>query len=87
MIESVAEKVIRGMMNYFAVDIFTTDSIVDRYTDRIMVSIEKIPQKFIQLDEYLRILDEIAKVPKKQFLKDKVIIGFIHYSSFDPAFS
>ena len=37
-----------------------------------MVSIEKISRKFIQLDEYLGILDEIAKVPERDFLKDKI---------------
>ena len=36
-----------------------------------MVSIEKISQKFIQLDEYLGLLDEIAKVSEKAFLKER----------------
>ena len=37
-----------------------------------MVSIEKIARKFIQLDENLEILDEIAKVHKNVFLKGKI---------------
>ena len=40
-----------------------------------MVSIEKISRKLIQLDEYLGILEEIAKVPENAFLKDKILIG------------
>ena len=37
-----------------------------------MVSIEKMSRKFIQLDEYLGILDEIAEVSENAFLKDKI---------------
>ena len=37
-----------------------------------MVSIEKISRKFIQLDEYLGILDKIAEIPENAFLKDKI---------------
>ena len=44
-----------------------------------MVSIEKVSRKFIQLDEYLVILDEIAKVPENTFLKDKILIGSAKY--------
>ena len=44
-----------------------------------MVSIEKISRKFIQLDEYLGILDEIAKVSENAFLKDKILIGSAKY--------
>ena len=44
-----------------------------------MVSIEKVSRKFIQLDEYLVILDEIAKVPENAFLKDKILIGSAKY--------
>jgi len=44
-----------------------------------MVSIEKISQKFIQLDEYLGLLDEIAKVSEKAFLEDKILIGSAKY--------
>ena len=44
-----------------------------------MVSVEKISRKFIQLDEYLGILDEISKVPEKVFLKDKILIGSAKY--------
>ena len=44
-----------------------------------MVSIEKISRKFIQLDEYLGILDKIAEVPENAFLKDKILIGSAKY--------
>ena len=44
-----------------------------------MVSIEKISRKFIQLDEYLGIIDEIAKAPENAFLKDKILIGSAKY--------
>jgi uncharacterized protein YutE (UPF0331/DUF86 family) len=44
-----------------------------------MVSIEKMSRKFIQLDEYLGILDEIAEVSENAFLKDKILIGSAKY--------
>jgi len=44
-----------------------------------MVSIEKISRKLIQIDEYLGIIDEIAKVPENDFLKDKILIGSAKY--------
>ena len=44
-----------------------------------MVSIEKVSRKFIQLDEYLGIIDEIAKAPENAFLKDKILIGSAKY--------
>ena len=44
-----------------------------------MVSVEKISRKFIQLDEYMGLLDEISKVPEKVFLKDKILIGSAKY--------
>jgi len=44
-----------------------------------MVSAEKLSRKFIQLDEYLGLLDEISKVPDKNFLKDKILIGSAKY--------
>jgi len=44
-----------------------------------MVSVEKISRKFIQLDEYLGILDEISNVLEKVFLKDKILIGSAKY--------
>jgi len=44
-----------------------------------MVSIEKISRKFIQLDEYLGILDKIAEVSEKAFLKDKILVGSAKY--------
>ena len=44
-----------------------------------MVSIEKITQKFIQLEEFLDILKSISKKPLKDFLKDKILIGSSKY--------
>ena len=44
-----------------------------------MVIQEKIIQKFMQLDEYLKLIDQISKTPGKQFLKDKILIGSAKY--------
>lgn len=44
-----------------------------------MVSIEKIVQKFLQLDEHLGLLRNISKKPIKDFLNDKIIIGSAKY--------
>lgn len=44
-----------------------------------MVSIEKIVQKFLQLDEYLGILRSISKTSIEVFLKDKIVIGSAKY--------
>ena len=44
-----------------------------------MVSLEKIIQKFKQLDEFLGMVRKISKVPLKDFLKDKIIIGSAKY--------
>ncbi len=44
-----------------------------------MVSIEKIVQKFLQLDEYLGILRSISKTSIEAFLKDKIVIGSAKY--------
>ena len=44
-----------------------------------MVSIEKIVQKFLQLDEYLGLLRNISRTPIKDFLNDKIIIGSAKY--------
>jgi len=44
-----------------------------------MVSLEKIIQKFQQLDEFLRLLKKISKIPIKSFLKDKLMIGSAKY--------
>lgn len=44
-----------------------------------MVSLEKIAQKFFQVDEYLGILRSISKTPLEDFLKDKIIIGSAKY--------
>lgn len=44
-----------------------------------MVSIEKIVQKFLQLDEYLEILRSISKTSVEAFLKDKIVIGSAKY--------
>ena len=44
-----------------------------------MVSLEKIIQKFQQLDEFLRLLKKISETPIKSFLKDKLMIGSAKY--------
>ena len=44
-----------------------------------MVSTEKISRKFIQLEEYLELLNEIGKTPEKEFLDDKILIGSAKY--------
>jgi uncharacterized protein YutE (UPF0331/DUF86 family) len=44
-----------------------------------MVSLEKIFEKFSLLDEYLELLEKIAKTPIDKFLKDKILIGSAKY--------
>jgi len=44
-----------------------------------MVSIEKISQKFIQLENYLGLLKEISKESEEAFLKNQIIIGSAKY--------
>jgi uncharacterized protein YutE (UPF0331/DUF86 family) len=44
-----------------------------------MVSIEKITDKFGQLDEYLAILKGMRKTSLDKFLKDKILIGSAKY--------
>ena len=44
-----------------------------------MVSIEKISQKFIQLENYLGLLKEISKESEEAFLKIQIIIGSAKY--------
>lgn len=44
-----------------------------------MVSIEKISQKFIQLENYLGLLKEISKESEESFLKNQIIIGSAKY--------
>jgi len=44
-----------------------------------MVSLEKIIQKFQQLDEFLGLLRKISKTPIELFLKDKLMIGSAKY--------
>lgn len=44
-----------------------------------MVSTEKITRKFSQLDEYLRLLRQIAETPQDAFLKDKILLGSAKY--------
>jgi uncharacterized protein YutE (UPF0331/DUF86 family) len=44
-----------------------------------MVSVEKISRKFIQLDEFLGILDKIAEVSENAFLKDEILSGSAKY--------
>ena len=45
----------------------------------IVVSLEKIFEKFSLLDEYLELLKKIAKTPRDKFLKDKILIGSAKY--------
>jgi len=44
-----------------------------------MVSIEKISQKFIQLENYLELLKEISNESEEAFLKNQIIIGSAKY--------
>jgi len=44
-----------------------------------MISIEKISQKFIQLENYLGLLKEISKESEEAFLKNQIIIGSAKY--------
>lgn len=44
-----------------------------------MVSSEKIVRKFSSLDEYLEVLEKLAKTPVERFVKDKVLIGSMRY--------
>ena len=54
-----------------------------------MVSIEKIVQKFLQLDEYLGLLRNISRTPIKDFLNDRILVGVhrfrVQRSQFTPA--
>jgi uncharacterized protein YutE (UPF0331/DUF86 family) len=45
----------------------------------VMVSLEKIFEKFTLLDEYIELLGKIAKTPIDKFLKDKILIGSAKY--------
>jgi uncharacterized protein YutE (UPF0331/DUF86 family) len=44
-----------------------------------MVSLEKIAQKFLQVDEYLGLLRTISKTALEAFLEDKIMIGSAKY--------
>jgi uncharacterized protein YutE (UPF0331/DUF86 family) len=44
-----------------------------------MVSVAKITQKFMQLEEYLELLRSISETPVDNFLKDKIIAGSAKY--------
>ena len=44
-----------------------------------MVAIEKVLQKFTQLDEYLGVLSKISETSEDTFLKDKILIGSAKY--------
>ena len=44
-----------------------------------MVSIEKLSQKFIQLENYLELLKEISEESEEAFLKNQIIIGSAKY--------
>ena len=45
----------------------------------MMVSIEKISTKFIQLEEYFAILAKISETPRDVFVKDKILVGSAKY--------
>jgi uncharacterized protein YutE (UPF0331/DUF86 family) len=47
--------------------------------EKIVVSLEKIFEKFALLDEYLGSLKKIAKTPIDKFLNDKILIGSAKY--------
>jgi uncharacterized protein YutE (UPF0331/DUF86 family) len=44
-----------------------------------MTSVEKIIDKFRQLDEFLAILKSIGRTPLDKFLQDKILIGSAKY--------
>lgn len=44
-----------------------------------MVSAEKITHKFSQLDEFLKILRGMRRIPLDGFLKDKILVGGAKY--------
>ena len=44
-----------------------------------MVSIEKISEKILKLDEFLALLQEISATPAEKFLRDKILIGSAKY--------
>lgn len=44
-----------------------------------MISLDKIIQRFIQLDEHLEILRKIVETSSEAFLKDKIMIGSAKY--------
>lgn len=44
-----------------------------------MVSIEKITEKILKLDDFLALLREISATPPEKFLKDKILIGSAKY--------
>lgn len=44
-----------------------------------MVSIEKLSEKLLKLDEFLRLLQEISATPLENFLKDKLLLGSAKY--------
>jgi uncharacterized protein YutE (UPF0331/DUF86 family) len=43
------------------------------------MNLEKITNKIIQLDEYLKILKQIGKTDKDAFIKDNILIGSAKY--------
>ena len=44
-----------------------------------MVSLEKITDKFEQLDDFLRLLKKIEETTLNSFLKDKLLVGATKY--------
>jgi len=45
----------------------------------MMVSVEKITDKFSQLDEFLLILKGMQSTPLEAFLRDKILMGSAKY--------
>ena len=43
------------------------------------MNLEKITNKIIQLDEYLKILKQIGKTDKDAFIRDNILIGSVKY--------
>lgn len=39
-----------------------------------MVATEKISRKFVALDGYLAVLEELAQMPTDEFVRDKILI-------------
>jgi len=44
-----------------------------------MVATDKISRKFVALDGYLAVLEELAQMPTDEFVRDKILIGSMRY--------